>query len=475
MSRYAESSTVWRACVVPLILLLVAWSVLAQDSGRDAPRGPFLDRRPPAVERPLVPRVEGAGSCSAAACHGGIAPLSGSPTLRNEHTTWITDDPHSRAFQVLFEPRSAQIIQNLAGGRAPVVAAYHDAHCLACHATPRPEQVLTATRAIDADGVGCESCHGAADRWLGPHTTSSWRDLDSATKQRDYGFLETKDLRARAKVCAGCHVGQFERDGLPRRDVNHDLIAAGHPRLTFELAAYLDRYPPHWVEKGRNADGDFPARAWAAGQVVTAQASLELLRDRASHPRAVWPEFAEYGCFSCHHSLLDAPWRSNRPLDPTQIGRPQWGTWPMPMLRRLARTNGRAPAWSEFLTRADELEATLRQPESSRSAVAALAASAAATLDRVDLGNWGPDRISELIRAWNAADAWRSSSSWDDAAGRYLALVPLLQAWTKLDPFQNEAQAKLHAELEAVLQSLRYASGFESPSGFDPSVLPTRP
>src|SRR4051812_7994633 len=47
--------------------------------------------------------ARGAGSCAAAACHGGGAPLSPavSAVFRNEHTTWLTSDPHATAYDVL--------------------------------------------------------------------------------------------------------------------------------------------------------------------------------------------------------------------------------------------------------------------------------------------------------------------------------------------------------------------------------------
>ena len=72
-------------------------------------------------------------------------------------------------------------------------------------------------------------------------------------------FRATKELAERAKVCTRCHVGRRSPDGLLTQEVNHDLIAAGHPRLNFEFAAYQENLPVHWDEKERNAAADFPA------------------------------------------------------------------------------------------------------------------------------------------------------------------------------------------------------------------------
>src|SRR5262249_40890342 len=151
---------------------------------------------------------------------------------------------------------SRQIVSKLAGGKDPAIAAHADPRCLACHTTPRPAKVLKVTAWMNPDGIGCEACHGPAEKWLGPHTTCSWSGLDPETKEKRFGFVPTQLLARRAGVCVPCHVGVHPADDAPLQDVNHDLIAAGHPRLNFEFSAYQDRMPAHWVEKGRNAAAD---------------------------------------------------------------------------------------------------------------------------------------------------------------------------------------------------------------------------
>ena len=98
-------------------------------------------------------------------------------------------------------------------------------------------------------------------------------------------MVSMRDLARMAKVCARCHVGSPASGGLPLCDVDHDLIAAGHPLLSFEFSAYQATIPPYWVEKGINAGGDYSVRSWAVGQAVTARAALTLLEDRAVAPR----------------------------------------------------------------------------------------------------------------------------------------------------------------------------------------------
>ena len=150
--------------------------------------------------------------------------------------------------------------------------------------------------------MSCEACHGAAQKWLSTHYTEEWRRKTPSEKSLE-GMIDTKNVRVRAEVCARCHVGEGDMD------VNHDLIAAGHPRLSFELGLYTARMPKHWNPRDERARyPDFEARAWLVGQAVSAQTALELLADRAEQAgqrKKPWPEFAEYACFACHHDLKE--------------------------------------------------------------------------------------------------------------------------------------------------------------------------
>jgi hypothetical protein len=425
----------------------------------------------------------GSGSCSAVACHGGIAPRPGLRVLGNEHTTWISDDRHSRAYQTLFADRSDRIVRNLAGNRAPDKPASEDERCLACHTTPRSQGALKATGWMNQDGVGCESCHGASARWLGFHTTQEWRQTESPSQKEAFGFLNTKSLAVRARACAGCHVGDSSATGLLARDVNHDLIAAGHPRLDFELSAFLDNMPPHWNEKGENADpmtksgraANFPARAWAIGQLVTALLSLELLESRAQPGNSSWPEFTEYGCFSCHHDLRDDEWRRQRPAGPAR-GAPAWGSWTTPMTRELANGFLADPAARRFSESIEQLALLMAKPVPERTAVASQAHKTAEALspylEALAAKSFDARDVEALLGIVNLPEAWKRVSTWDEAVQRYLALVPLYQARLALAPDQAPEPQPLRRQIDTLLEKLKFPPGFDSPGGFDPSLLP---
>jgi hypothetical protein len=129
------------------------------------------------------------------------------------------------------------------------------------------------------------------------------------------------DGLARATTCAGCHVGAplkaHDHPKLPRREVNHDLIAAGHPRLLFDLPSFHERQPRHWQEPK-----DYDARtAWAAGQwaAAAAQATLADSRARAGEPPF---DFSEQSCYRCHHGLAGGEGRAA----PVRLGDGDWGS-----------------------------------------------------------------------------------------------------------------------------------------------------
>ena len=323
--------------VVLIAAGLVVWIGLRLASVRE--QTPTAAAQPVAGARQPAFLLTGTASCSARGCHGSLTPPASvaaeEPIQFDEYTRWNGQDPHTRAYQVLLEDRSIAMVKHLG---------FKDAHkeprCLACHVNPlavgaAAEQFLReapdseAAQRLRAErlvGVGCEACHGPAEHWLGPHTTASWpRDPDQKKAQ---GMWPVEDVTVRGKVCAGCHVGAPPGAEGPLRDANHDLIAAGHPRLQFELGTFLANLPPHWNVRAKKAQDD---QTWAFGQVMSAEAALKLLAYRAAaapENAAPWPEFAEYDCFACHHHLQPDSWRQQaKYLGQRKPGTLPWGSW----------------------------------------------------------------------------------------------------------------------------------------------------
>lgn len=271
----------------------------------------------------------GAASCATVSCHGG--PRAGNRDVHTfSATIWSDDDSHARAYEVLHSPRSQRMARLLGIGPA------HEARqCLACHsvqdraAAPlRPDVRLP--QDVLADGVGCSACHGDASRWQQVHVLPVWKTL-SAEARESLGFTDLGTPAKRAQTCVRCHVGDATHD------VNHDLIAAGHPRLFFELAAYQRLWPRHWSPRGKaESDDDFTARSWAVGQAVALEAVANQLAHRAAKAEAAaaagqphrWPEFAEFDCYSCHRSLGPTTAATREPpLERPRLGRPSWQPW----------------------------------------------------------------------------------------------------------------------------------------------------
>lgn len=258
-------------------------------------------------------------SCAAASCHGGGHP--GKPL--SEHTSWAPSafpdgphDPHSLTYRVLFNDDSVRIGKNLG-----IAAPHKEALCLKCHATEgvKPEEAVN-------EGVGCSACHGPGEKWVPVHTLPEWKTLSHRTKWEEYGFVPTKNLVSRMMNCVSCHVGDSDRE------VNHDLIAAGHPRLAFEYTRfhYNPKYRKHWDEP--TPQPDFEIRAWTVGQAVTLRAATDLLRSRAERaaaddPRTPWPEFSGLSCYACHQSVGDGEVRRGAGATRRPPGVPGWEVW----------------------------------------------------------------------------------------------------------------------------------------------------
>ncbi len=219
--------------------------------------------------------------------------------------------------------------------------AHTDSRCLACHTTNAGKTNVAHGERFSLEfGVGCEACHGPAGDWLSAHTQKSWRTLSDLQKA-ELGFRDLQSATNRADACAVCHVGSESAT------VDHDLIAAGHPRLTFELAAYHSMLPKHWnAREELQRDPMQEVRLWAIGQATTAKVTTEISRARAQaaldkQSDRVATDLAEFDCHSCHHDLAEESWRVNR-WSLGKLGAPQWGTWNVYSAVWLAK-NGRLP------------------------------------------------------------------------------------------------------------------------------------
>lgn len=475
-----------RGGAAPAVMLMVAiFSAVAVAGGWGSDRpavstvGAMSQATPAAKTElaPAVPRVPGgigkltgANSCAAASCHGGGRVSEDLSFAASQ--VWQRRDPHARAWQVLSQPLAVEMMRRLAAPGSEPMSATEDARCLNCHVTteePYPMMPDSGPRVAEAvhhrDGVSCESCHGAASGWLAEHTTAEWRDY-SAERKVELGFIDTTgDLLRRAQICADCHVGGVGKD------VNHDLIAAGHPRMDFDFRVFHANEPKHWTAGGignRNRAANveqrptFEADAWLAGQLAGGRAAVKLLEDRTAADRP-WPELAEYSCFSCHHDLRADSWYR---LARGSAGRLQWGTW---TFGGVSAAIGGAEGGNAALS---ELRQVMQRPFADREQVRAAAQklelvlsgaeqSFPPVLDEAGLSRLSMSLIDESAtavaaqsRSGGVVDVLPAAATWDEAAQLYLGLHALSAA-------RRKSGWSVSAEEDGVLEELRQGLLFE--------------
>jgi hypothetical protein len=238
---------------------------------------------------------------------------------QNEYSTWVVKDRHARAFAILSNDVARRIARIM-----DLKPADQEPRCLGCHALNVPE--AQRARTFDAtDGVSCESCHGPASNWLGKHTEKGWTHEQSVS----VGMKDLRDPAHRAENCLRCHLGDEDNS------VDHELIAAGHPDLVFELAAFTAAMPKHWKEAGEKPNTQAPdpwydVRALTTGEAVELQ--QQLLRVARNTQTTMWPQYGDLDCFACHHSLTSAEnsWQQQRGYPPLPELNSNTGTLPAP-------------------------------------------------------------------------------------------------------------------------------------------------
>lgn len=239
-------------------------------------------------------RSLGVGSCASSLCHGSVQPWKESGVQQTEYVTWSRSDRHARAYDTLLTERSFDIARKL-GLKQPA----HEAPvCLDCHAHNVPKERRGAQFAI-SDGVGCEACHGPAERWIKGHVERG----ASRRSNVAHGLFPTRDVVARGRLCLSCHMGNTDKL------VTHRIMAAGHPRLSFEMDTFTHLQAAHYGG-GRGVDAveglSDGVRSWAVGQALSAESLLALLVDPVRGRDGFFPELVLFDCHACHHPMSQA-------------------------------------------------------------------------------------------------------------------------------------------------------------------------
>jgi hypothetical protein len=400
-----------------------------------APPAPAAAPAPEPAPQPGM--YVGVVSCAGSGCHGSPAPVENATILMNEYDSWVhaPAPTHVRAFDVLLTPRSQRIAKNLRLAGAPEKAQI----CLDCHALNVPASKQAGVVEL-TDGVSCESCHGPASGWRSRHAEEGWTHQQSV----DAGMIDLRDPATRARTCLQCHMGNEEKI------VDHELIAAGHPVLMFELDNFTEsrHTPPHWkLEPGDDSHG---FRAWAVGQAVALEESARNTARLASSGR--WPEFSQMSCSACHHALRDGSWRQERGYA-REAGLPPWSSARWVALRHIVAavdSSELAPLEAD-VDRLAGAVARMRDPESAAAAAREVAARMARLVPKIDRARWNEAKAEELMRRI-ASDPAITSHDRQDAEQATYALVSLSSRLVRANP--SLADSTLVREVDALYRIL---------------------
>jgi cytochrome c554/c'-like protein len=379
-----------------------------------------------AAETAEQSKYTGPGSCSSPSCHGGVQARDQTTVLQNEYSTWVVRDKHAHAYENLTNPVGTRIAK-IMGLPSPDTAP----RCLACHALDVPADQRARTFDL-TDGVGCENCHGPASAWLGPHTTRGWK----YEKSLELGLYDTRDLLKRSEKCLTCHLG------TAGKSVDHELIAAGHPDLYFELDSFMSVMPPHWKEV--DTDPWFSVRAMGVGQAV--QLREQLKRVARESQAGIWPEYAELDCFACHHNLVAAKdsWRQDRGYTGRRPGNPPFNLSRYVVLNHVIQ-DADAGAAGDLKAGIDQIYAGVTALNSNRAQVASQAASiselAGRLAARLNAMKFDQPQTLRLLKSISG-DEGIAEQGERAAEQATMALDSLFIAYSKSAKLPNDAQIR---------------------------------
>jgi hypothetical protein len=405
-------------------------------------------------------RYLGVASCAGSTCHG-RAEGNGAVVRQDEIATWqepsSPSGAHSRAYAVLNSLRGRQIAASLG-----IESATSSSQCIQCHATPAAPGERGARFQL-SDGVGCEGCHGPADRWLATHYTVSGNHAANVAA----GMIPLENPQVRARLCLDCHyagsqAGQF---------VTHQVMAAGHPRLSFELDLFSA------LQQHHDIDADYVARKgnlssirlWAVGQAEAVRREMAVFRDPARSSQGLFPEFYFFDCHSCHRPITDGPQRrltfetnSGRPIP---FATPPFNDENMIMLSAAARTlaPGQAGAFDEA-TAAFHRAMGQGRPQTV-AAAQRLEAAAGALSDALSRRGYGASDGFRVVAAIADRTTTPRFTDYAGSAQAVMAMDTLLNAMVREGKVTVGAAAGIRASIN------RAYTAVASPESYNPAAF----
>jgi hypothetical protein len=403
-------------------------------------------------------RYEGVATCGGSTCHG-RAEGNGEVVRQDEIASWQEPSSvagaHSRAFAVLSSPRGKQIADSLGLGPATAAPA-----CLGCHATYEPGSAK-GERFQLSDGVGCESCHGAASGWLASHYAKPATHASNVAA----GLVPLDRPQTRAKVCLDCHFGSTSAGQF----VTHSMMAAGHPRVSFELDLFSA------LQQHHDEDGDYAARKgksdnvrlWAVGQAEAVVRSTDLFARPGFGTEGVFPQYYFYDCHSCHRSINDGPQRKltfeTNPGRPIPFGQAPYNDENIIMLSAIAKAfvPGRA---AQFEAASKDFHRAMGQGRGEAAAAAQrLRGEAAALSDALAGRSFSSADAFAAVQAIADRTLTARFTDYSGSAQAVMAVDTLLNAMVRDGQITTGAATGIRANINRAYGAVR------SPESFNPA------
>ena len=375
----------------------------------------------------------GVATCAGSMCHGAVKKHKQTDIQHNEYILWDRRDAHSRAYSKLFNEDFKAITRKL-GLKEP----YEEPVCLACHASNVPES-LRGSKFLMSDGIGCETCHGGSEKWLKSHTNKNASHQDNLEK----GLYPTDDIVERARLCLSCHYGN------KHQFVTHEIMGAGHPRISFELDTFTELQPRHFTQ-----DEDYAERkqiisnvkAWSVGQAVAVQSMLEMITSDQFHAAGLFPELSLFDCHSCHHPMSAKSWR---PRKGTQLkpGAVPLNDASLRMLRHVLTEIDGGTGW-RFKKSIQALHtASANDPVEFYRLANEMLAQMPNYIDRVVQHEFDLIDIKKLTKGILDEGIWEGFNDYVVAEQSVMALAMLVINWDIKQPFEDALQVTVNNEI----------------------------
>lgn len=399
----------------------------------------------------------GVASCAGSTCHG-RSEGNGALVRQDEIATWqspfAVSGAHSRAYDLLGSERGQQIAASLGWADAT-----SRSECLGCHATFVPAS-NRGPRFHTTDGVGCESCHGPAAGWLASH----YEVAGSHAANVANGMVPLDQPQTRARVCLDCHYGSADEGQF----VTHAMIAAGHPRISFELDLFSSFQQHHdvdadYMQRKGVADG---VQLWAVGQAEAVARATDLFTRPQLATEGLFPQFTFFDCHSCHRQITDGPERrltfEPNPQRPLTFGQAPFNDENIIMLDAVAQAL--APARAEaFRAASRDLHSAMnRGREPAVAAAANLRAEATRLSDALAARSYGGNEAFEVIAIIGGRATNSRFTDYAGSAQAVMAVDTLLNALVTQGRITVGAAASIRADINRAYAEVR------SPQGFDP-------